>query len=125
MNSFKVSVVIPTMNRKEILKACLTSVFKQTFDAVEVIVVDNNSTDGTGEMVKQCFPDVMLLENGRNLGPAEARNQAIRICRGDFLWFLDSDTIVLDAQCLSFMVSALAEHDDIGAIGAEMIEEKT
>jgi len=61
------------------------------------------------------------IENERNRGPAEARNQAIELSNGDFLWFLDSDTIVPDDRCLSFMVSAMLENEKFGAIGGELI----
>ena len=85
----RVSVVIPTHNRRVLLERALASVFAQTRRDFEVIVVDDGSTDGTRSMV-QAHGEVSYFFQA-NGGPAKARNTGIREARGDFIAFLDSD----------------------------------
>ena len=85
-----VSVVIPTYQRAELLPRALESVRRQSRQPAEVIVVDDGSTDGTGELVRRDFPEVGYLwrENG---GVSAARNQGIRSARSEWVALLDSD----------------------------------
>ena len=121
----KVSVIIPTWNRSEELRTCLESVLAQEHDDVEVIVVDNGSTDGTSEMLKERFPDVRLISNQTNVGACAARNQAMVESSGNLLWFLDSDSEVSDPRCLANMLSRLQEDASIGSIGGELRSDDT
>jgi GT2 family glycosyltransferase len=92
-----VSIVIVNWNTKELLRNCLKSVEEQTGGiGYEIILVDNNSTDGSAEMVKREFENVILLENAENRGFAAANNQAVKIAKGRYILLLNSDTIVLD-----------------------------
>ena len=96
------SVVIPVYNRKQILKKVLNSLFVQDFpdEQFEIIVIDDGSTDGSGEMVMSMVDS--MPEHKRHLrycwqerkGPAVARNQGIRMARGRLVIFIDSDLIV-------------------------------
>lgn len=88
----KVSVVILSWNTKPLLRDCLKSIKQK--EVFEIIVVDNNSTDGSQEMVKKEFPKVKLIENKRNLGFAMGNNQGIRVASGDLIMLLNSDTVV-------------------------------
>lgn len=92
-----VSIIIVSWNTRELLRDCLTSVFEQAGDAdYEVIVVDNASTDGTVEMVRDEFDRVVLIENEQNRGFASANNQGMAVAEGRYVLLLNSDTIVLD-----------------------------
>jgi glycosyltransferase involved in cell wall biosynthesis len=86
----EVSVIIPTFNRKERLRKALESVLQQEDTAFEVIVIDDGSTDGTGEMVTKEFPSVAYSYQS-NRGQAAARNAGIEKARGEWIAFLDSD----------------------------------
>ena len=86
-----VSVILVSMNRKEMLESCLRSVQKQAFPDVEIIVVDNASGDGTGDMVRSLFPDVRYFYLSSNLGAAGGRNYGVRMSKGEFCVFLDDD----------------------------------
>lgn len=96
---------------------------RQSYKDYEVIVVDNDSRDGSKELVKKDFPSVILIENKENVGAAEARNQALRIAKGDCVWFLDSDSEVIRKDCLKNMLSILKKNPSIGQLGGEVILE--
>ena len=85
-----VSVVIPSFNRSEVLQRALKSVYVQTRQPDEVIVVDDGSTDSTREMLRDSFPDVEYLYQS-NQGVSSARNRGIERAKGNWIAFLDSD----------------------------------
>jgi GT2 family glycosyltransferase len=92
----RVCAVIVTYNRKELLKECLQAVLSQTRPPDHVLVVDNASTDGTAEMVRQAFPQVELLSLAENSGGAGGFYEGIKqaYAKGfDWLWLMDDDTI--------------------------------
>jgi GT2 family glycosyltransferase len=92
-----VSVVIVSYNTRELTVACLRSVFAAAGNvSLEVIVIDNESPDGSAEAVHSEFPQVTLLRPGENLGFARANNVAARRATGEFLLLLNPDTVVLD-----------------------------
>ena len=88
--SLTLSVIIVNYNVRDFLKQALHSAVKacEELDA-EIIVVDNDSADGSSEMVASTFPDVKLIRNTENTGFSRANNQAIRISRGEFIVLLN------------------------------------
>ena len=110
------SIVIVTFNSKNSIKACLSSVFNQDYRDLEVIVVDNGSVDGTVNLIREKYPQVILIENKKNLGVCKARNQAIEIARGIWVLTLDCDIVLENnflqnirsyADSLSYKIGAL------------------
>ncbi len=89
----KVSVIIPTYNRLPMLKEAVNSVLAQDDEDMEVIVVDDGSTDGTGEVIKGYGGRVQLIQFSTNKGVSAARNQGILKARGKYIAFLDSDDL--------------------------------
>ena len=89
----KVSVIIPTYNRLPMLKEAVDSVLAQDFEDVELIVVDDGSTDATAEEIKRYGERVRLLQHFKNRGVSAARNRGILHARGKYLAFLDSDDL--------------------------------
>ncbi|MBI5675306.1 MAG: glycosyltransferase family 2 protein [Nitrospirae bacterium] len=89
-----ISIVIPTYNASRFIPDLLSSIFKQAVEDMEVIIVDDRSTDNTVELVKK--HPVRLIEMEKNGGPAKARNKGVREAKGDIIFFLDSDVVVLD-----------------------------
>ena len=90
MGRLNVSVIVPTHDRRRLLRRALDSIGGQTEPAAEVIVVDDGSEDGTAEMLRREYPDVVLIEQP-NSGVSAARNRGIRASHSDWIAFLDSD----------------------------------
>jgi len=92
-----VSILIVNWNTVDMLYNCLESVYKETSGIkFEVIVIDNASSDKSVEMVREKFPDVILIENEVNCGFAAANNQGLEIAQGRYALLLNSDTVVLE-----------------------------
>jgi len=91
----ELSIVILSWNTKELTRNCLRSIFASVKDIdFEVIVVENGSHDGSPEMIEQEFPQVKLVRNNYNSGFTKGNNQGFKESRGDYILFLNSDTIV-------------------------------
>lgn len=95
MPQILVSIIIPVYNCADYLQSTLDSVFAQTMPDFEVIVVNDNSTDATGELLSQYAgrKNVRILQNTCNMGVAFSRNQALEQAQGEFICFLDGDDL--------------------------------
>lgn len=118
----KLSVIIVNYNVKYFLEQCLKAVQKamQGIDG-DVWVVDNNSVDGSVEMVAQKFDWVKLIPNTENTGFSKANNQAIKASGGEYVLLLNPDTVVEEdsfSKCLAFM----DKHADAGSLGVRMVD---
>lgn len=111
-----VSICIPTYNRKDYLKQALVSVFAQTYKDYEVVVVDDGSTDGTGEMIKQAGYDVRYHWQP-NTGDAAARNRLVELARGQFISFLDSDDLLIPDAVERMMAVMDAQSEEVVVYG--------
>lgn len=118
----KLSVVIVNYNVKYFLEQCLHSVEAaiKGIDA-EVFVVDNNSVDGSVEMVREKFPDVKLIANTANTGFSVANNQAIKVASGEYILLLNPDTVV-ELDTFSKSVEFMDVHPDAGGLGIKMVD---
>ncbi|MDY6864657.1 MAG: glycosyltransferase family 2 protein [Halobacteriota archaeon] len=114
-----VSIIIPTYNRKEEIVECLNSVYNLNYANFEVIVVDNGSEDGTIDVLKNNYPSAKLIELKENLGAVGGRNIGIKIAKGDYLLFVDSDNLI-DANALKELVNFAETDEMIGFIGPKM-----
>ena len=90
----KVSIIIVNYNGKELLQKCLDSLLKVNYDNFEIILVDNNSTDGTVEFITKNYPSLIIIKLDSNKGFAEPNNVAAKISKGKYLLFLNNDTVV-------------------------------
>lgn len=115
------SILIVNWNTKDYLNQCLRSI-KENVKGItyEIIVVDNNSDDGSDEMVRSKFFGVRLISNEANLGFAKANNQAYTFCKGRYLLLLNPDTIVLLGS-LESIVNFLDSHLDAGAVTCKFL----
>ena len=86
----KISVIIPTFNRIDLLKRAIDSVLNQSIKPYDIIVVDDGSTDGTSEMIQQKYKSIKLIQQ-KNSGVSVARNNGIKNAQGDWIALLDSD----------------------------------
>jgi glycosyltransferase involved in cell wall biosynthesis len=109
MNNNLVSVIIPVFNAERYVEEAIRSVLSQTYAAVELICVNDRSTDGSLSVLESFGPEITLINNEENCGTAESRNQGIRIARGEFLAFIDNDDIwednKLEVQMRQFQAS--------------------
>ena len=118
-----VSVIIVNWNTQSLLRNCLTSVY-ECAGAIdyEIIVVDNASTDGSAEMVRNDFQDVILIENTENRGFAAANNQGMAIAKGKYVLLLNSDTIVL-ANSIAKAVRFADENLQTAVMGCQVLNQ--
>lgn len=114
------SIIIVNWNTRDLLQNCLRSIEASAAGlAVQTIVVDNNSADGSREMVRNLHPAVELTNSGSNLGFARANNLGLAGAKAPFILFLNPDT-ELRPGVLQQMVSFLKEHADVGALGCKI-----
>jgi len=117
----KLSIIIVNYNVKEFLRNCINSICASlTTKGYEIIVIDNNSSDNSVEMLKNEFPQVKLIENKENRGFAAANNQGISISKGRYILLLNPDTIVLP-NALDTMMAFLDSHPKVGALGCRIL----
>ena len=108
----KFSIIIPNWNGKGFLGTCLNSLQKQSFRDLEIIVVDNGSTDGSVEFIKDNYPEVKITPLDRNYGFSKAINEGVKKAKGEFVFLLNNDTEV-DSNCLFECECSIQNHPDI------------
>lgn len=115
-------MIIVNYNVEFFLEQCLNSV-KKALEKVsgEVFVVDNNSIDGSVEMVQLKFPEIHLIANKDNRGFSKANNQAIEISSGEYVLLLNPDTVV-EEDTFQKVISFMDSHPDAGGLGVRMID---
>ena len=115
------SIIFVSWNTRELLENCLDSILANPpTTPFEIWVVDNASSDDTPQMIRWRFPQIQLLENPGNVGFARANNQAIQQCTGEYLLFLNPDTLV-EAHALQALVDFFDNHPQAGAAGAKIL----
>ena len=121
----EVSIIIVNYNTKQLIFDCISSVIEQTRDiSYEIIIVDNASIDGSQQMIKTNFPGVILLESGSNLGFGKANNLGAAIAKGKFLFFLNSDTYLVNNALQIFLDFVSSNVDlEIGCLGTFLVDE--
>ncbi|MGN0366686.1 MAG: glycosyltransferase family 2 protein [Suilimivivens sp.] len=114
-----VTVIIPTYNRANMVCECIDSILKSTYSNLEVIVVDNCSTDRTLELLKERYTgeaQVRVLELKENLMAAGGRNEGIKKAQGDYLLFVDNDNIV-SSDMIELLVKEMERDENVGLVG--------
>lgn len=116
------SVIVVSYNTKDLLDDCLASL--EAADAppggLEIIVVDNASSDGSQQMVREKYPGVGLIENEQNMGFAAANNAGTAVANGEYVLFLNSDTRV-NRDALVEPLAYMRQHRDVGALTVRLI----
>jgi GT2 family glycosyltransferase len=114
-----ISVVVVNWNRKELLRACLASLGRQTFADFETIVVDNGSTDGSADLAERDF-SARVIRNSENRGFCAANNQGIAIARGDFVALLNNDAEA-EPGWLAELHRACSARPEIGMAASKVL----
>jgi len=118
------SIIIVNYNVKYFLEDCLNSIRVATQGLrAEIIVIDNNSSDGSVEYLQLKFPEVRFIANSYNVGFAKANNQALAEARGEYILFLNPDTI-LSEKVLERCIHFFSNNEKAGAIGVKMVDGK-
>lgn len=115
-----VSVVIPNYNGIRYLKDCLDSVVNQNYPDIEIILVDNASSDKSVSFVSETYPSVQIVCNTFNRGFSGAVNDGINISKGQYIFLLNTDTI-LSLGCISALVIGMKNNPDAGMCATKMI----
>ena len=116
------SIVIVNWNTQHVIMDCLESIYLYTGKLhVEVIVIDNASTDNSVKEITACFPHVRLIANDTNRGFAGANNQGMKIATGRFVLLLNPDTVVLD-DAFTKSIEYANENPDVGVAGCQVME---
>jgi GT2 family glycosyltransferase len=119
-----VSIIIVNYNTGDLLRQCIASIYQHTRGIeFEIIVSDNGSHDGSIAMLQGDFPEVILVEIGKNLGFGAANNRGIKKASGDFVFFLNSDTVLLNNAVKLFYDywRACEKPEEIGALGCNLL----
>lgn len=116
-----VSIIVVSYNTRQLTLECLDSIRAQTNKvAYEIIVVDNKSTDGSADAIRERFPEVRLIEPESNLGFAKANNRAAELASGRFLLLLNPDTVVLDSA-IDHMVQYASDSPESTILGGRTL----
>lgn len=116
----KVSIIVLNWNGKESLRHCLSSIQRVVYKPLEVIVVDNGSSDGSADMVRRKFPKTILLENQKNLGYAGGNNVGIRKSTGDYVFILNNDTEITN-DFLEPLVNLMEKNSKIACVQPKLV----
>jgi len=117
-----VSVVIPTYNEEKWIGSCLQSVLRDSYPQKEIIVVDDASTDTTGEILKR-FP-VKVIRNEKRAGPGSARNIGVREAKGEIVVFIDAHCIINDSEWIRKFLQFF-QNPKVGAVGGYFKREQS
>ena len=111
-----ISVVVINYNGKKYLSRCFSSLLEGSYHNFEIVFVDNGSSDGSVELVRNEFPNIKIIEMGNNVGLAIASNRGAKIAQGKYFFFLNNDTIS-DKNILRELVGVAENDEDVGICG--------
>lgn len=118
--SKSVSIVILSYNSKEDLKECIPSLVLQSYQDFEIIVVDNASTDGSEEFVRANYPEIKVVQTGKNLGYAAGNNAGFEVAEGEYIVVVNPDTVA-DPEWLAKLIEPLENDSTITATTSKIL----
>jgi len=118
----RLSIIILNYNTKNLLRLCLKNLLslKFNFDH-EIIVVDNNSIDGSTEMVKETYPTIKLIESKMNIGHAAGNNLGIKQAQGEYILLLNTDIIIADIEDIIKVLDFMDQRPEINIVGPKLL----
>lgn len=117
MSEIKVSIIVPVYNVEQYISRCLESLVNQTLKDIEIIVVNDGSTDGTEQIIRTFDDERILLINQKNQGPSVARNSAMLIAKGEYIGFVDSDDWVDKDYFEKLYTACVKNNADVAVAG--------
>ncbi|MFS8189054.1 glycosyltransferase [Rossellomorea marisflavi] len=122
----KVSIIITTYNRKHFVKDAVEGILNQDYKNIDLIIIDDNSTDGTESLLKEFSRNVTYIRNEKNIGPSESRRKAFDLyADGEYVLFLDDDDYLIDMNYISKAISFHKAHPDLSFVSANVFYEYT
>lgn len=123
MEKNKITVIVPMYNTEEYIERCIRSIMEQTYENLEIIIVNDGSTDKSLDICKklQKDDDRIVIVNQKNKGVGEARNHGIDVATGDFISFVDSDDTMDKNFYKELIATQLVTNADIIESGAKVI----
>ena len=120
-----ISIIVPIYNTEKYLDKCITSILQQTYDNLEIILVNDGSTDGSGKIAEKylALDSRIILINQEQGGAANARNNGLKISKGKFIIFVDSDDYIRPDMVQYLLDHILASHAQIAVCGYGMVDE--
>jgi len=115
-----VSINVLATNERDCLRRCLECIKRQTYSLIEVIVIDNASTDGTDEMLRNSFPEFPVITNHENLGYCRSHNVGIKKCQGDYVMPLNAD-VFMEPGFVEAKVKAIQSAANIGMVEGKLL----
>ena len=121
-----VSIIIVNYNTKQLLSDCIDSIYRQTIGVdFEIIVVDNASTDESEVYICHRFPDIKWISSGENLGFGRANNLGVQYAKGEYLFLLNSDTVLCNnAVGIFYEYAQIHKNEKIGVLGVRLLDDK-
>lgn len=120
MSFEKVTIAVITYNGEHLLEECLSAIKSQDYPEYEIMVIDNNSTDGSIDLVREKFPEVKILQMKENRGPNPARNVAILKSDTSYTLLVDDDA-VLTPQCLRILMKTRKEYSNVAICNPRIV----
>lgn len=121
-----ISIIVPIYNTEKYLDQCIASILRQTYDNLEIILVNDGSTDGSGKIAEKylALDSRIILINQEQGGAANARNNGLKISKGKFIIFVDSDDYICPDMVQYLLDHILASHAQIAVCGYGMVDEE-
>lgn len=116
----KVLVVVPNYNARECVERCIASVIEQTYSPIEIVVVDNSSTDGSDKLIAENFPKVRMIQSGYNAGWGIACNVGMHSSESQYIALINNDAY-LDKNCIAEMVKAIEGKPEYGSCASRIL----
>ncbi len=124
MTETYISIVIISWNMRNLLQTCLQSIYRYTQGInFEIILIDNNSVDGTYEMVMEKFSDIKIIRNKENKGVAPARKQGMHRTKGRYVLILDADTELIE-NSIKDLYEYMEKNRECGLVGCKLVDSK-
>ena len=116
MKEIKISVIIPAYNVEKYFRQCLDSILGQTIQELEIIIINDGSSDGTQQIIDEyasSYPDKIIAVNQPNKGQSSARNHGLQYVRGKYLAFIDADDYIYNDYFETLLLEAEKNHSDL------------
>jgi len=116
-----ISIIIVNWNTRALTERCIQSIYNTISSGFEIILVDNGSTDGSVQHIRDKYPQALIIANQSNEGYARANNRGIRAAQGDIILLMNSDTALISPEPLERMRTFLHNNPAVGVIGAKLL----